>query len=372
MRTYKHLFPIIISEDNIRTAIHDVYRAHPNNSQMLEIVTHVDDYIPQFINLAKHFENSEHTPIQINDGITRKIRTIIVPDMQEQVIHHMVVNVLKPIIMKSLYPLSLGSIPGGGCHKGMRAIRHWIKHDPGNVKYCLKMDIQKFFDSIDHDVLKRFISSKIKDRSTMRLLNTIIDVVDNGLPLGFYTSQWFANWLLSDLDHYIKEVLKAVHYVRYVDDMVIYGPNKRKLHKMRELISEYLNKLKLTLKSNYQVFRFEYVDKEDGRTYGRALDFLGFEFHRDRVILRKNIMMRISRKSIKVSKKARISLFDCRQILSYNGWLDVTDTHGMYLSRIHPYVSIEECKKMISKHDRYMARKKNELQNKVLAYCIGT
>ena len=365
MITYKHLFPILLSEENVRNAIVDVHRSHSHDSRMLEIITQMDEFIPKFILMAKHFENDEHYPIQINDGITRKVRTIIGPSIREQVIHHMIVNVLKPIIMKSLYPLSLGSIPGGGCHKGMKFIRRWIKHDAGNVKYCLKMDIRKFFDSVDHDILKTFIATKIKDRSMLRLLFTVIDVVDTGLPLGFYTSQWFANWFLSDLDHYIKEVLKAPHYVRYMDDMVIFGPNKRKLHKMRERISDYLNNLGLEMKSNYQVFRFEYIDKNTGKKRGRALDFLGFEFHRNSVILRKNIMLKISRKAKKVSKKVRATLFDCRQLVSYNGWLNASDTHGLYINYIDPYVDMEECKNIISRHDRYMARQKLKLQNKI-------
>ena len=86
----------------------------------------------------------------------------------------------------------------------MKLIKKWIKHDTKNVKYCLKMDIRKFFDSIPHDIIKAKLAFLIHDKKFLNLLYEIIDVVYNGLPLGFYTSQWFANWYLQDLDHYIK------------------------------------------------------------------------------------------------------------------------------------------------------------------------
>ena len=99
-----------------------------------------------------------------------------------------------------------------------------------------------------------------------------------GVPLGYFTSQWFGNFYLKELDHYIKQKLGAVHYMRYMDDMVILGKSKKKLHAMQREITSYLWKgLKLELKGDWQVFRFEYVAK-DGTVCGRMLDFMGFQF----------------------------------------------------------------------------------------------
>lgn len=195
------------------------------------------------------------------------------------------------------------------------------------------------------------MSRVIIDEKFLKLLFEIIDVTERGLPLGFYTSQWLANWYLQDLDHYIKEQLGAVHYIRYMDDMVIFGSNKRKLHEIRKCISDYLaNNLGLTLKENWQVFRFDYIRK--GKHYGRFLDFMGFRFYRDRTTLRKSIMLKASRKARAIGKKEKATVYDLRQMISYLGWIDCTDTYNFYLKYIKPYVNFGKVKKRIASYDK--------------------
>lgn len=159
-----------------------------------------------------------------------------------------------------------------------------------------------------------------------------------------------SNWYLQVLDHYIKEDLQAAHYVRYMDDMVIFGSNKKKLHRMRKKIAEYLEREGLELKDNWQVFRFNYV--KDGKHRGRDLDFMGFRFFRDRTILRKSIMLKATRKARKLGKKEKPTIYDIRQMLSYLGRIDCTDTYGMYLEHIKPFVNIQYMKRRISRYDR--------------------
>ena len=120
-----------------------------------------------------------------------------------------------------------------------------------------------------------------------------------------------------------------MHYMRYMDDMVIFGSNKRVLHRMRQAISDYLGmELGLELKANWQVFRFSY-----GNNQGRDLDFMGFRFYRNRTILRKSIMYKATRKARKISKKEKTTILDARQMLSYLGWIDCTDTYFYILSK---------------------------------------
>lgn len=194
------------------------------------------------------------------------------------------------------------------------------------------------------------------------MLETIIKVVDTGIPLGFYLSQWLANWYLTELDHYIKEDLGAEYYIRYMDDMVIFGPNKRKLHKIRKEIEEYLkNNLGLEMKRNWQVFPFHYV-KKDGSEIGRFLDFMGFRFYRDRVTLRKSILLKATRKAKRLSSKEKVTIHDARQMLSYLGWFSATDTYGIYKARIKPYINIQYLKRRVSNYDKREKRRKNELE----------
>ena len=158
--------------------------------------------------------------------------------------------------------------------------------------------------------------------------------------MGYFTSQWFGNFYLKELDHYIKQKLGAVHYMRYMDDMVILGKSKKKLHAMQREITSYLWKgLKLELKGDWQVFRFEYVAK-DGTVCGRMLDFMGFQFHRDRITMRKSTIQRARAKAFRIKAKEKITWYDAAVMLSYMGWFQHTDTYDYYLKYIKPNVNV--------------------------------
>lgn len=393
MKSYNHLYEQYLTEENCRLGL---WNGTKNKStkrkkrRARKLRQNKNMEIPKILEYAKYenFHNYPHKPVQIYDGIRRKVREIIVPNDHEQVVHHMIVNVLKPILLPKFYEHSYGSIPGRGSHKAKKAIKKWIKRDPSNMKYCLKMDIKKYFNNVNHDILKQMFRDLIHDEKFLSIVFKIIDVIpgNKGIPLGFYTSQWIANMYLTGLDHFIKEVLKVKHYVRYMDDMVIFGSNKRILHRIREAISNYLKiKLDLELKENWQVFRFDYIDKRvhlksdnvidakecfdmmngnckkdptKPRHLGRDLDFMGFRFFRDRVILRKSIMLKSTRKAKRIGKKKKPTIYDCRQILSYLGWIKATNVYNMYLKYIKPYVNFRRCKRYVSKCDRH----KNKIQ----------
>ena len=359
MKSYNHLYERYLSDDNISLAIRNAARG---KSERHSVKVRLEDprLQPQIKRYAENFANRKHKPKEIYDGIQRKKRTIIVPSFDEQVVHHMVVNVLKPIFMHGMYEHSYGSIPKRGGLKGKKTIEKFIKHHPKDCKYILKMDIKKYFDSVPHDILIGKLRKIIHDEKFMAVLEEIISVTGKGIPLGFYTSQWLANWYLQGLDHYIKEELGAVFYIRYMDDMVIFGSNKRRLHRIKDAAELYLNeKLGLRLKENWQVFKFDYNGKY------RPLDFMGYKFYRNRTVLRKSIMIKATRKAAKIAKSEKVTLYEARQMLSYLGWIKHTDTYDMYLKWIKPYVSFQKLKRKIKRHDRNEnRRKRNELVQK--------
>lgn len=364
MRTYRHLYEQYISDENYFLAVRNATRHKGGAKRKYRRARYYRDHAeklkPYLLVYAKHFKSAEHKPKMIYDGIRRKQRSIIVPTMQEQIIHHMVINVLKPIFMRDMYEHSYGSIPGRGAHLAKKQIEKWIRHGGKNCKYCLKMDIRKYFDSIPHDILKRKLRELIRDERFLSVLYEIIDAVpgNRGIPIGFYTSQWFANWYLTGLDRYIKNDLKAVYYVRYMDDMVIFGPNKRELHKMRKRIEQVLSiNLGLELKGNWQVFLFDYV-KKNGKRVGRDLDFMGFRFYRDKTTLRRQLMLKATRKARRIcKKKERKNIYDARQMLSYLGWIDATDTYTMYSKRIKPFVSFRTLRRYVARDQRRKNRR---------------
>ena len=409
----------MLSHDSIEQSFLKPSRGKRNRADVKRVLDNLEKEIIKVQTMLSNgtFRPSQHSAIRINEKNYMKERTIVKPNYKyEQVVHHAVVQAIRPGIENGLYEYVMGSIPKRGQHRGAKRITKWIREDNANTKYVLKMDIRHFFESVDHDVLKAWLTKKYRDEFILEILFLIIDAIDMGLPLGYYTSQWFANFLLQPLDHYIKEELHVIYSMRFMDDIVCFGRNKKELHKVRLAISEYLEtELHLELKGNWQVFRFEYEveeyaiqcvrlndlenlgkDLEKMRirykskmhkghrkifikvaavrtktmalenvlkkynatheilimTHGRPLDYMGFEFHRNKTIMRESIMLRMTKKALQISKQEKINPKDAASLLSSVGWVEHTDTYRMYEERIKPYVELKKLKKIVSKHQR--------------------
>lgn len=357
MKSYNHLWEKLISPENIKLAIKNASRGKRKRTNVKYIYGHQDEFIGYYQHLAETYEAIRRKPKEIYDGVTRKKRQITVPTFDEQVLHHMLVNVLAPIIRKGMYRHANGSVPGTGGVRGKKAIKKWIAKSARHVKYYLKLDIKQFFGSIRHDLLKDFIRKRIHDERFLRLLFAVIDCTDIGLPLGFHTSHWLAHWYLQGSDHFIKEGPGAKLFTRYMDDMVIFSSAKKALHRFRVAIEGFLKDIGLRLKENWTVARFDYM--RNGKHRGRFLDFMGFRFYRNKITLRKSIMVSIARRARRIWKKSAMTVFDARQMLSALGWIKQSDTYGFYLARIKPIVDFGKCKKKISTFDRN--RRKEQL-----------
>lgn len=418
----------MLSHDSVEQSFLKPSKGKRNRSDVKKVLDNLEEEIKKVQQMLYNgeFRPSEHPAVKINEKNYLKERTIVKPNFKyEQVVHHIVVQAIRPGIETGMYDYVLGSIPGRGQHMGAKRITKWIRDNPAATKYVLKMDIRHFFESVDHDVLKVWLAEKFRDKYILDLLYLIIDAIDIGLPLGYYTSQWFANFLLQPLDHYIKESLHVELMTRYMDDIVCFGRNKKELHKVREAISHYLKtELHLELKGNWQVFRLEYEVEEyalqcvhlnelenlgkdleklrirykskvhKGRrkifikvasvkaktrafedvvnkyhaemetvvvTHGRPLDYMGFEFHRNRTIMRESIMLRLTKKARQVSKQDKINPKDAASLLSSMGWVYHTDTYEMYEKRIKPIVKVKKLKKVVSKHQRRLNQNGNKV-----------
>ena len=377
-KSVNNLYEPMLEHSNVEKKFHIAAKGKTERSDVAVILKpeniqrHVETVIEQLSNTApegydvpnpeKAWKPVKHGKVRINEGTSKKQRLIEKPRYNyEQVVHHIVVSACYDIFMQGMYEFSCGSVPDRGAHYGKKYIERWIHTDLKNCKYILKMDIRHFFESVDHDVLKAWLEKKIRDKRMLNILFLIIDGSEQGLPLGFYTSQWLSNFMLQPLDHYIKEQLHAAHYIRYMDDMVVFGRNKKELHRMRIAIDDFLReRLNLKMKGNWQVFRFEYVERKTGKVKGRPLDFMGFEFHQDRTILRESIMLSCTRKVNRVAKKDKITWYDATAILSHMGYLTHTDTYGMYQDRVKPYVNVKKLKRIVSKHSKRKEKEKRE------------
>lgn len=361
MKSYNHLFEIALSDEIINSSLINASKGKRKRFEVLRLLENKEKYIKKFKEwlIKGEYIPAEHKAVLINDGFIQKKRVVIQPFFYpEQWAQHVVINTLKHIFMKGMYEYSCGSIPGRGIHYGKKYIEKFIKNNPKEIKYVLKFDIYHFYQSINIDLLKEKFKKTIHDERMLRLIFYVLDSniatldgenITEGLPIGFYTSQWFANWFLQDFDHFVKEELKAKCYVRYMDDIVIFGRNKKELHKMFFLITEYLAKLDLKIKGNYQVFRFDYIDRQGNRK-GRFIDFMGFKFYRDKTTIRSSIFLRAIRKAKRLNKKEKLTWYDACQMISYAGWFYPTDTHNAYKKYIESNISIKLCKKLVSNH----------------------
>ena len=318
-----------------------------------------------------NYYTKPHRILKIEDGNTHKIREIMVPaDIPEQVVHHMVIATLQDKgFFKGLYPDSYGSIPGKGPHYGRKIIKNYIHHcvskDGGkDIKYYLKTDISKYFPSIPHDIIKSKLAEKIRDKKFLKLLYDIIDVTgtDRGLPIGFFTSQWFANWYLTDFDHFMAEHLMLpvgrgkkqkmerikVRYFRYMDDMVIFSSNKNDLWKIKDLMIQKLkDELGLTVKPNWVIHKFSYVNPKTDKATGMPLDFMGFKFYRNRVTLRKSILHGIVSRSRRYCRYSKV-IKDHQSIMYARSYLKYSDTYSYAVEHIYPNVNFKDVRKRIS------------------------
>lgn len=361
MKTYKGLYKKCLDKEFIKQMILEAAKGKRKRRDVRRVLENLDYYVELFYNVLKNQTYRAHIPrvTRIQEGTKPKVREIRKIRFFDQVIHHIVVKACEEVFNKGMYEYCCGSVPGRGLHYGKKYIARWIREDRKNTKYCCQMDIRHYFQSVDHEVLKEQLRRRIKDTRMIWLLEEIIDSCEEGIPLGYYTSQWFANFFLQGLDHYIKEQLHVKYYVRYLDDMVIFGRNKKELHKARAAIAEYLEGLHLEMKGNYQVFRMDYITK-DGQHKGRALDFMGFRFYRDKTTLRKSLMLRICRKAARIGRKNRPTCYDATAMLSYMGWIYNSNTYGMYEERIKPQITVKQLKKIVSKKSKAEAKKEME------------
>jgi RNA-directed DNA polymerase len=247
----------------------------------------------------KTYATSEYTTFIIFEPKERLIYRL--PYFPDRITHHAVMNILEPIFVSNFTTDTYSCIKGKGIHAAVNAVKKALK-DTGNTSYCLKLDIKKFYPSVDHDILKNLLRRKFKDHDLLWLLDEIIDSTD-GLPIGNYLSQYFANFYLSYFDHWIKEEIRAKYYFRYADDLVILSGDKPYLHKLLSEIRSYLqDNLKLTIKGTYQVFPVD----------ARGIDFVGYVFRHTHVLLRKSIKQNF----VRMLSRYR----NTQSIASYRGW----------------------------------------------------
>ena len=340
MKRVGNIYSQITSKDNIAKAFANAAKGKHDRKIVQMIKSNFNYYVDEVHKMLadKTYTPSPYIILKIHDGTRKKERIIFKPKFYpDQIIHWALMQQIEPIIMKGMYDLCCASVKNRGILRASRHLKKILVNDRKNTKYCLKLDIKKFYPSLDKEILKQKFRRKIKDNDVLHLLDIIIDSSEEGVPIGNYTSQWFANFYLQDLDHYIKEQLKVKYYVRYMDDMLLFHRNKKELHKIKLAVDDFLEKEHLKIKENWQLFKLD----------SRPLDFIGYRFYRGRTTLRSSNFLRIKRRIKRIYKKQKINYLDACAVISYVGWLKHCNSHIFIEKYLKPYISIKKCKGVI-------------------------
>lgn len=203
------------------------------------------------------------------------------PYYPHRVVQWAIMNVVMGDFMRSFTTDTYASIKGRGIHLAVKKLKRVLGQNREATKYCLKLDIKKFYPNINNNILYSKIERKYKDKRFLELMKTIIfSMGEKGIPIGSLLSQYLANFYLSSFDHYCKEKLGLKYYFRYMDDITILHHDKNYLHSLKRDFDKILkDEYDLTIKENWQVFPFE----------SRGIDFVGYRFFHNRTILRKRI-----------------------------------------------------------------------------------
>lgn len=303
--------------------------AKRNKALKLPIMRYFANLEENLINIHNHlvwgsYQPKPHRKFFVYEP---KKRLISAPPFDDRVVHHAIHRVIEPMIDKRFIFDSYACRKAKGTHAGADRAQKFIrivKRNHGRV-YALKADISKYFDSIDHSVLKSIISNHLSCSKTKQLLSLIIDSAETlhkgrGVPIGNLTSQLFANMYLNELDKFVKHELRERFYIRYMDDFVIIHHDKQHLQKLRAIIEDWLwDVLKLRTNHKTQVFPVS-------SSSGRALDFLGYRIYATHRLLRKCTAKKFKHKVKQLRKlyeKGKVSPEKIKSVLaSYSGCIN--------------------------------------------------
>lgn len=277
-KTYKNLLPLIYDFKNLHAAY---LKARLGKRFSGDVLRFACDLEPNLIQLQNELVWNEYRTgrYYLFRVYEPKERIVAALPFRDRVIQHAIHSIIEPLWENRFIFDTYACRQRKGTHAGADRAQLFIRQvlqRHGKV-YCLKADIRRYFESIDHGILRSLLKKRISCAGTTAILDEIIastadpdDLAPRGIPIGNLTSQLFANIYLHELDEYVKYNLREPRYVRYMDDFVIIHNDKAHLHQIRADIEAFLwDRLRLHTNSKTQVFPV-------GMYHGRALDFLGY------------------------------------------------------------------------------------------------
>lgn len=309
MKRYGRLWERLVGWENLVLAAHKAQRGKRDryDVQRFNFTQEI-----QLLRLSEELESGRYRPGAFRSHwITRpKPRLISAAPYLDRVVHHALMNVLELILDRHFHPDSYACRKGKGTHAAADRLQQFMRR----YRYALQCDIRKYFPSIDHMILKDAFRRLIKDRRVLALMDLIVDTSNDqepvlawfegddlfapierrrGLPIGNLTSQWFANWMLNDLDHFVTSGLRIGGYVRYCDDFILLHNDRAMLKEALKKVGERLATLRLQLRE----------EKLAVRPVRSGLSFMGYRtWPTHRLVRKENV--RNFRRRVRWMKRA--------------------------------------------------------------------
>lgn len=331
MKRLGNIYYKICSYENLVNAHLRARKGKGYYRQVKEVDEHMKEYLKNLefllVNEIYYINSSDYKKeIVLDKGKQREIMKLAY--YPHRIVQWAIMLQIKDTFLKNFILDTYASITERGIHFGVKRVKRVLKENPEGTKYCLKLDMKKYYPSINNKILFELVRTKIKDTKLLRLIKIIIfSVGDRGQPIGSLWSQWAGNLYLSVIDHYAKEVLKPTSYHRLCDDIVLFGSSKEELRASFNQIKKIANeKLDLNIKENYQIFP----------TNIRGVDFLGYRFFGKYTLLRKRVKTAMKRKLLKLKDKKILTLKENSQINSYKGWLKYCNSYRLHEKYLKP------------------------------------
>lgn len=369
----KDLFNSICSMDNLYRAYQNAKSGKGWYKEVKQIEKRPFYYLAGLQYMLKNhlFKTSEYEIFILNEG--KKKRDVYkLPFFPDRIAQWAILQVIEPFLVANMTADTYSAIPGKGIQPIVNDLRGYYKtkrvdgkkksvwvpsillSDEENTRYCYKIDLHHYYQSINHEVLKQKFRKVFKDPELLWLLDEIADSINTateedlielslsgeievdpntGIPIGNYMSQYSGNFYLSSFDHWVKEELHVKHYYRYMDDVVIFASSKEELHEIHRKVTAYTRDyLHLNIKGNYQIFP----------TKVRGVDFVGYRFFGEYTLLRKSTAINFKRKIRACRKKMENNIpptySEWCSFNSYKGWLGNCDSYRLSKKYIEPLI----------------------------------
>lgn len=317
IKRLKNVFDKIVSIDNILLA-HKNARKDKTFYNEVKMVDENPIYYAEKIRemlVNNTYKVSKYNIFTKNDG--GKIRKIYkLPYYPDRIIQWAIMLQIRERFEKHFIYDTYSSIPNRGIHSVLTRINKILRYKNDETTYFLKIDISKFYPSVNQNLLKHQIKRIFGDQKLLNLLYKYIESVpeNEGIPIGSYLSQYLGNYFLSDVDHYCKEILKIKYYYRYMDDIVIFADSKEKLWNIAYELRKMIESKKLTVKKNYKI----------APTRKTGIDFVGYRIFNNRILLRKTLYKKAKKRLKYLKNKEELSGSQKSSVGAYLGWLDWT------------------------------------------------